>query len=92
MISFNVKPGKECNLLLQHEDKIVSFLEGIKKSIGEDLYKSLYPKGSQPGIMYGSSKIHKPLINGFPQLRPIWSALNIGTQFFVPLLRHLSSN
>ena len=47
----NVKPGKELNLLLKHEDKLVSFLNGIKKYIGEDLYKSLYPQGSQPGIM-----------------------------------------
>ena len=74
-----VKPGKELNLLLKHEDKLVSFLKGIKKYIGEDLYKSLYPQGSQPGIIYGSSKIHKPLVNGFPKLRPILSALNTGT-------------
>ena len=41
-------------------------------------------------------KIHKPLVNGFPKLRPILSALNTGTykwaKFFVPLLRHLTSN
>ena len=74
-----VKPGKELNLLLKHEDKLVSFLKGIKKYIGEDLYKSLYLEGSEPGIMYGSSKIHKPLVNGFPKLRPILSALNTGT-------------
>ena len=90
-----VKPGKEFNLLLKH-DKLVSFLKGIKKYIGEDLYKNLYPQGSQPGIMYGSSKIHKPLVNGFPKLRPILSALNTGTykwaKFFVSLLRHLTSN
>ena len=46
--------------------------------------------------MYGSSKIHKLLVNGFPKLRPILSALNPGTykwtKFFVPLLRHLTSN
>ena len=74
-----VKPAKELNLLLKHEDKLVSFLKGIKKYIGEDLYKSLYLEGSEPGIMYGSSKIHKPLVNGFPKLRPILSALNTGT-------------
>ena len=46
--------------------------------------------------MYGSCKVHKPLANGFPKLRPILSALNIGTskwaKFFVPLLRHPTSN
>ena len=26
----NVKPGKELNLLLKHEDKLVSFLKGTK--------------------------------------------------------------
>ena len=92
----NVKPGKELNLLLKHEDKLVSFLIGIKKYIGEDLYQNLYPQGSQPGIMYGSSEIHKPLVNGYHKLRPILSALNTGTykwaKFFVPLLRHLTSN
>ena len=73
-----VKPGKELNLLLKHEDKLVSFLKGIKKYIG-DLYKSLYPQGSQPGIMYGSSKIHKPIVNGFPKLGLILPALNTDT-------------
>ena len=92
----NVKPGKELNLLLKHEDKLVSFLKGIKKYIGEYLYKSLYRQGSQPSIMYGSSKIHKPLVNGCPKLRIILSALTTGTykwaKFFVPLLQHLTSN
>ena len=74
-----VEPGKELNLLLKHEDRLVSFLKGIKKYIGEDLYKSLYPQDSLPGIMYGSSKICKPLVNGFPKLTPILPALNTGT-------------
>ena len=46
--------------------------------------------------MYGSSKIHKPFVNGLPKLRPILSALNTGTskwaKFFVPVLQHLASN
>ena len=61
------KTVKELNLLLKHEEKLISFLKGVKRSIDEDLYKSLYLQGSQPGIMYGSSKIHKPLIDGFPK-------------------------
>ena len=62
----------------------------------EFLYKHLYPQGSQPGIMYGPSKIHKPLVNGFPRLRPILSAINTGTykwaKFFVALLKPFTSN
>ena len=46
--------------------------------------------------MYGLSKIHKPLFNGFPKLRPILSAINTGTyksaKFFVPLLKPFTSN
>ena len=46
--------------------------------------------------MYGLSKIHKPLVNGFPKLRPILSAINTGTykwaKFFVPLLKPFTSN
>ena len=33
-----VKPGKKLNLLLKHEDKLLSFLKVIKKYIGEYLY------------------------------------------------------
>ena len=68
----NVKPGKEINFLLLQEDRLTNFLKKkVKKSISEKLYKELYPRGSQPGIMYGLSKIHKPLINNFSKLRPI---------------------
>ena len=55
-----VEPGKEINLLLQHEGKLIEFLKRVKNSVMTDLYKHLYPQGSQPGIMYGLSKIHKP--------------------------------
>ena len=91
-----VEPGKEINLLLQHEGKLIEFLQQIKSSVTTDLYKHLYPQGSQPGIMYGLSKIHKPLVNGFPRLRPILSAINTGTykwaKFLVPLLKPFTSN
>ena len=46
--------------------------------------------------MYELSKIHKPLVNGFPNLRPILSAINTGTyklgKFFVPLLKSFTCN
>ena len=49
----------------QHEGKLTEFLKQVKSSIATDLYKHLYTQGSQPGIMYELSKIHKPLVNGF---------------------------
>ena len=46
--------------------------------------------------MYEPSKIHKPLVNDFPKLRPILSSPNTGTykwtKNFVPLLRHITCN
>ena len=91
-----VEPGEEINLLIQHEGKLIEFLKRVKSSVTTDSYKHLYPQGSQPGIMNGLSKIHKPLVNGFPKLRPILSAINTGTykwaKFFVPLLKPFTSN
>ena len=55
-----VEPGKEINLLLQHEVKLIEFLKQVKSSVTTDLYKHLCPQGSQLGIMYRLSKIHKP--------------------------------
>ena len=91
-----VEPGKEINLLLQHQAKLTEFVKRVKSSVTTDLYQHLYPHGSQPGIMYGLSKIHKPLVNGFPKLRPILLAINTGTykwaKVFVPLLKPFTSN
>ena len=92
----NIKPGKEINFLLQQEDRLTNFLKKVKRSISEQLYKELYPRGSQPGIMYGLSKIHKPLINNFLKLRPILSAINTATygwaKIFVPLFKCFTIN
>ena len=75
----NVKPGKEINLLLQYEGKLLEFLKRVKGSVTTDLYKILYPQSYQTGIMHRLSKVHKPLVNGFPKLKPILSARNTGT-------------
>ena len=86
----------EINLLLQQKGKLIEFFKRVKSSVTTDLYKHLYLQSSQPGIMYELSKIHKPLVNGFPKLRPILSAINTSTykraNFFVPLLKPFTSN
>ena len=41
----NVKPGKELNFLLQHQDKLVIFLKLIKKSLGDEVYKKFVATG-----------------------------------------------
>ena len=91
-----VEPGKEINFLLQYEGKLIEFFKRAKSSVTADLYKHLYTQSPQPGIMYGLSKIHKPLVNDIPNLRPILSAINTGTykwaNFFVPLLKPFTTN
>ena len=92
----DTKPGKEINFLLQQEGRLTKFLKKVKRSISDQLYKELHPRSLQPGIMYGLSKIHKPLINIFHKLCPILSAINTGTycraKLFVPLLKCFTMN
>ena len=61
-----------------------------------NLYKQLYTQGSQPGIMYELSKIHKPLVNGFLKSRLVLSVINTGTykwaRHLAPLLKKFSFN
>ena len=87
----NIKPGKQINFLLQQEGRLTNILKKVKRSISEQLYEEFYPRGSQPGNMYGLSKIQKPMINNVPELHPIFSAINTATYdwvtFFVPLLK-----
>ena len=89
----DVKPGKEINSLLQQEGRLTNFLKKVKNSISDQLNKELYPRASQRGIMYGLSKIHKPLINNFPKLHLILPAITAATyvwaKCFVPLLKCL---
>ena len=40
-----VEPGKEINILLQHEGKLIEFLKRVKNCFTTDLYKHLYPQG-----------------------------------------------
>ena len=92
----DITPGKELNIILQQEDRLIKFLKSIKSCIDYSLYKDLYPQGSQPGVIYGLSKIHKPLVDNVPKLRPILSAIKTSTynwaKFFVPILRPLTFN
>ena len=84
--------------MLSEEQRIIDFLKTLKscKAIPDKLYYNLYPHGSHPGILYGLAKVHKPVVNGIPKLRPILSALNTSTyrwaKFFVPHLKCLTIN
>ena len=64
------------------EENVQKTLFKIKEALGEDIYKKIYPTGSNPGRFYGTAKVHKvkpdePDKCGKLSLRPIVS--NIGT-------------
>ena len=67
-----------------------------KNTISEKTYNKLRPVGSKPGTLYGSAKVHKPLINGLPSFRPILSAIGTPTyklaKFLVPVLSDITQN
>ena len=81
-------------ILMKQEDKINRLLSKMKenKEISPEEYKELYVTGSQPGILYGLPKIHKPNV----PLRPILSSIGTAgyalSKFFVPLLKPLTFN
>ncbi|XP_069993512.1 uncharacterized protein [Penaeus vannamei] len=78
--------------LLYLEDKLKRLLRAIKPSIGESTYNFLSTSGSQPGMLYGLPKVHKPNI----PLRPIISSIgtfNYNTaKFLVPIISPLTTN
>ena len=80
------------------EDAIKEILENflMKNYITQSDYDRLVPRGSQPGILYGLAKIHKPIVGNCPPCRPILSAINTPTykiaKFLVPILATVTNN
>ena len=77
----DIPAGKEINHIVNLEKRITSALKLLKDKeiIDKSTYKSIKPIGSRPGILYGSSKIHKETRNGLPSFRPILSAIDTPT-------------
>ena len=43
----------------QVEELVQKALFKVKDIIGEEVYKHIYPSGSNPGKFYGTAKVHK---------------------------------
>ena len=71
-----VVPDKDLNYIITSE-KRVTLLKKLKNknTISEETYNKLRLVGSKPRTLYGSAKVHKPLINGLPPFRPILSTI-----------------
>ena len=72
-----VAPDIDVNYIINSEKRVTDLLKKLKNknTISEKTYNKLRPVGSKPGTLYGSAKVHKPLINGLPSFRPILSAI-----------------
>ena len=94
----DIKEGKEIRFIEQKEILVKKTLKRLLDERKIPIYtrNKLHPKGSQPGVLYGLSKIHKPLVNGIPKMRPILSAIGTSTynlaKFLVPLMSNIVSN
>ena len=94
----NIEEDKQLNFLLKSEKKVIDLIKRLENEgkISEKEYELIYTRRSRPGILYGSPKIHKPVINNCPKFRPILSTIGTPTyklaQFLVPILSPLTSN
>ena len=63
---------------LKHETSLQRFLRKLKQKnfFNETEYDKLYPSGSAPACIYGTSKMHKfSSSDSFPKIRPIVSSI-----------------
>ena len=94
----NIEEDKQVNFLLKSEKKVIDLMKRLENEgiISEKEYELIYPRGSRPGILYGSSKVHKPVINNCPKFSPILSTIGTPTyklaKALVPILSPLTSN
>ena len=94
----NIEEDKQLNFLLKSEKKVIDLIKRLENEgkISEKEYELIYPRGSRPGILHGSPKVHKPVINNCPKFRPILSTIGTPTyklgHFLVSILSPLTSN
>ncbi|XP_057292667.1 uncharacterized protein LOC130621400 [Hydractinia symbiolongicarpus] len=94
----NIPPGKDINYIINIENRLRNSYRSLLNNsyIDETTYKKLCPSGSNPGVLYGLAKVHKPCVNGVPKFRPILSAIGTPTyklaNFLVPKLVSLTIN
>ena len=96
--SIPVAPDKDLNYIINSAKRVTDLLKKLKNknAIIKETYNKLWPVGSKPGTLYGSTKLHKPLINELPSLGPILSVIGTPTyklaKFLVLLLSDITQN
>ena len=77
----SVAENKQLNFIVNIEKHITDLLKDLKNSevITETVYKSLKPRSSRFGILYGLCKVHNQLFDNCSPFRPITSAIKTRT-------------
>ena len=88
----NINKGKILRYLVNIRKSFKNVLDDLlrKEKIIKRTHQMLDPIGCKPGILYGLSKVHKPLVDNIPKMRPILSAIGTAgyalSKFLVPIL------
>ena len=96
--NFEFGDNKQLNFLINSEKKLKDIIKPLyqKDCLTKKEYDSIYPRGSRPGTLYSSAKVHKPIIDNCPSFPPILSAIGTPTynlaKFLVPILSLLTVN
>ena len=94
----DIQNDKHLNFILDKERKLKDILKPLydKGCFTKSQYLKICPSGSKPSILYGQAKVHKPVKDNCPSLRPILSVIGTRTydlaKFLVPILKPLTEN
>ena len=94
----DIQNDKHLNFILDKEGKLKDILKPLyeKRCFAKSQYLQIGSAGSKPGILYGQAKVHKPVKDNCPSLRPILSGTGTPTydlaKFLFPILKPLTKN
>ena len=95
---FSRHKDKDYSFMMAEKEKVDEVLRSLvrRKSISESEKIKLSPDGPNPARLYGSPKIHKPLVDNLPKYRPIISQIGTCTyeiaKFLLPFIQPHTTN
>ena len=77
----SVPENKDYNFMVKEKRLVDNILDTLyeKNAITRDIKTLLTPDGPSPARLYGLPKIHKALVDGLPNYRPIISQIGSST-------------
>ena len=80
----NIKEEKHLSFVLNKGKVLREIIKPLpeKGCFTKSQYLKICLSGSKPGILYGKSKVHKPMKNICPSFRSIWLIFGIPTSDF----------